>query len=74
MPGSVAHWNTTCGSVAELVTSVIEIRAGLRCSDGRDRMRARKARPSVQAVLALKVGKRTEGEDSWAVRTVGWDC
>lgn len=50
----------------------MDIRAGLRCSMGKERMRARRARPRDQAVLEVNVGKRTEGEDSWAVRTVGW--
>lgn len=37
-------------------------------------MRARRARPRDQAVLELNAVKRTEGEDSWAVRTVGCSC
>ena len=68
----MAHWKTTCGSAAELVTSVMETRAGLRWSGGRERMRARRARPRDQAVVEVKVGKRTEGEDSWEVRMGSW--
>lgn len=59
----------TCGS--EPPVKVMEIKAGLRCVGGRDRMRSRRARPSVQAVLEVKVGKRTEGLDSRAARSRG---
>ena len=69
VPGSVAHWKMTCGS--EPPVKVMEIKAGLRCVGGRDRMRSRRARPRVQAVLEVKVGKRTEGLDSRAARSRG---
>lgn len=49
----------------------METRAGLRCVGGRDRMRSRRARPRVQAVLEVKVGKITEGLDSRAARSRG---
>lgn len=49
----------------------MEISAGLRCVGGRDRMRSRRARPRVQAVLEVKEGKRTEGLDSRAARSRG---
>lgn len=59
----------TCGS--EPPVKVMEIKAGLRCVGGRDRMRSRRARPRVHAVLEVKVGKRTEGLDSRAARSRG---
>lgn len=62
-----------CGSDAlAVVERVMEIRAGLRWSEGRDRIRVRRARPRDQAVVEVKVGKMTEGEDSWAVRRGGF--
>ena len=57
-----------CGSAAEPVTSEMETRAGLRWSGGRERMRVRKARPRDQAIVEVKEGKSTAGEDSWEVR------
>lgn len=62
-----------CGSKAlAVVERVMEISAGLRWSEGRERIRWRRARPRDQAVVEVKVGKRTEGEDSWAVRRGGF--
>lgn len=51
--------------------SEMDIRAGLRWSEGRERMRVRRARPSDQAVVEVNDGKRTEGEDSRAARAGG---
>jgi hypothetical protein len=64
VPGSVAHWKITCGS--EPPVREMEIRAGLRWSAGRERMRSRRAAPSDQAVVQVKEGKITAAEDSWA--------
>lgn len=47
------------------------INAGLRWSGGRERIRVRRARPRDQAMLEVKDGKSTEGEDSRAVRVGG---
>lgn len=54
--------------------SEILINAGLRWSEGRERIRARRARPSDQAVVEVKDGKSTEGEDSRAVKAGGLSC
>lgn len=51
--------------------SEILINAGLRCSEVSERIRVRRARPRDQAVVDVKDGKRTEGEDSRAVRAGG---
>lgn len=49
----------------------MEMRAGLRWTDGRDRTRDRRARPRDQAVEEVKEGKTTDAEDSWAARSKG---
>lgn len=67
----MAAWNTTCGS--DPPVSAMEMRAGLRWSAGRERIRDRSARPSDQAVLEVKEGKMTAAEDSWAVSSRGCD-
>lgn len=46
-------------------------KAGLRWSEGRERMRVRRASPRDQAIEEVKLGKRTEEEDSWAARVGG---
>ncbi len=38
-----------------VVVNAMEMRAGLRCWAGRERMRVRRAVPRVQAVVAVKV-------------------
>lgn len=50
----------------------METRAGFCWSGGRERIRERRASPRDQAMEEVKEGKRTEGEDSWAVRMVGF--
>jgi hypothetical protein len=67
VPGSVAHWKIVCGE--DPPVREIEIRAGLRWSGGRERIRERRASPRVQAVVEVKEGKITAVEDSWAARS-----
>lgn len=43
---------------------VIEMRAGLRCGGGRERMRARSAVPRFQAVVAVKEESTAEEDSS----------
>lgn len=50
---------------------VIEITAGLRWVEGRERMRARSAMPRSNATEALKEGKTTSLESSNAIRSFG---
>ena len=50
----------------------METRAGFCWSGGRERIRERRASPRDQAMEEVKEGKRTEGEDSWAVRMVAF--
>lgn len=73
VPSSVAHWKTVCSGPLPGVAVVraIEMRAGLRCSEGRERIRSRRAVPRVQAVVVLNVVKVCSGEISWVVRTLG---
>lgn len=52
----------------------MEIRAGLRCAEGRDRMRSRSASPSVQAVVEVKEVKSIEGLDSRPASSLGYIC
>lgn len=42
----------------------MEIRAGLRWEDGRERIRVRRASPSLKAVFEVKLLKMVEGLDS----------
>lgn len=71
VPGSVAHWKITCGSPS-VPASAIETSAGLRWSDGRERIRVRSAWPSVQAVVLVNDGKIAAEAVSWAVRVRGY--
>lgn len=50
----------------------MDITAGLRWWEGRERIRVRSARPRDQAVVEVKEGKIAEGEDSRAVRVRGF--
>lgn len=63
-----------CGGVPPevAVASMMEIRAGLRWVLGRERIRSRRALPSVQAVSAVKDWKVCSWLDSWAIKTWGW--
>lgn len=49
----------------------MEIRAGLRWSSGRERIRERRARPRDHAVVAVNEGKIALGEVSWRASSVG---
>lgn len=54
-----------------MVESAIEISAGLRCSDGKERIRDRSFWPRFQAVVDVNAGNTAAGEDSWAARVRG---
>lgn len=56
------------------VVRAMEISAGLRCSDGSERIRVRSALPSVQAVVVVNVVNVCSWSVSWVVRTLGWVC
>lgn len=50
-----------------MLVSAMEISAGLRMAEGRERIRVRRAFPRSQAVLAVKEGKMAAGESSRAM-------
>jgi hypothetical protein len=68
VPDSVTAWKMTCGwRCWAVLVSAMEISAGLRTAEGRERIRVRRAFPRSQAVLAVKEGKMTAGESSKAM-------
>jgi hypothetical protein len=71
VPLSVALWKSTwSGTPPDVaVANAMEIRAGLRWLEGRERIRSRRAMPRVQAVSVVKVRNVCSGLVSAAIRT-----
>lgn len=51
---------------------VIDTTEGLRWEDGKERMRSRRARPRLKAVVAVKEGNVRDGDFSRPVSSLNW--